>query len=382
MARNKNKIIRAVTVSQSLDFCREVMIQMRAMGYKMLAVASPGIDLENLRENDGFHTIAVQMERHISLWKDSISLLKMICVFAREKPQVVHSMTPKAGLLCMIAAWLTHVPIRIHTFTGLVWPTAVGTKRKVLMLMDKLLCACATHVIPEGQGVLNDLKTHGVCKKPMKVLGYGNVKGLDMERFNPKRFSPTVLPNHRPFTYVFVGRIVGDKGINELVEAFQQLHNKYINTKLVLVGRYENDLDPVSDLTMERIKTNLGIEAVGSKYGDDLLQKYVDADCFIMPSYREGFPNTVMEAGAMGLPSIVTDINGSREIIIEGKNGLIVPPFTVEPLYKAMEKMLTDKAVRENMAGNARQMIASRFEKGFVQRCMIDFYKQIMEQPI
>ena len=105
MARNKNKIIRAVTVSQSLDFCREVMIQMRAMGYKMLAVASPGADLENLRENDGFHTIAVQMERHISLWKDGISLLKMICIFAREKPQVVHSMTPKAGLLCMIAAW-------------------------------------------------------------------------------------------------------------------------------------------------------------------------------------------------------------------------------------------------------------------------------------
>ena len=130
---------------------------------------------------------------------------------------------------------------------------------------------------------------------------------------------------------------------------------------------------------MERIKTNLSIEAVGAKYGDDLLQMYMDADCFVMPSYREGFPNTVMEAGAMGLPSIVTDINGSREIIVDGKNGLIVPPFSIEPLYEAMEKMLIDTAAREYMAGNARPMISSRFEKSFVQRCMLDFYKHIIE---
>lgn len=378
MKRNKNKIIRSVTVSQSLGFCREVMIKMRAMGYDMVAVTSPGPELDELRDKDGFHCVEVPMERHISVVNDLKSLIRMIGVFRKEKPQVVHSMTPKAGMICMVAAWLTCVPVRIHTFTGLVWPTATGLKRKILMMTDWLTCACATHVIPEGQGVLDDLKNGGITKKPMKVLGYGNVKGVDMERFSPARFVETKNPD--VFTFVFVGRIVSDKGINELVEAFVKLHDKHKNTRLVLVGNYEHNLDPVSDKTRQLIETNDGIEACGAKYGDDLLQMYVDADCFVMPSYREGFPNTVLEAGAMGLPSIVTDINGSREIIENEKNGLIVPAKDANALYVAMERMLIDAAVRSTMKQNARQMIMSRFEKNFVQNCQIEFYKSIEQQ--
>ena len=376
MKRNKNKIIRAVTVPQSLGFCREVMIKMRAMGYDMVAVTSPGPELDELRDKDGFHCVAVPMERHISIVNDLKSLMRMISVFRKEKPQVVHSMTPKAGMICMVAAWLTRVPVRIHTFTGLVWPTATGLKRKILMMTDWLTCACATHVIPEGQGVLNDLKNGGITKKPMRVLGYGNVRGVDMERFSPARFKATKNPD--VFTFVFVGRIVGDKGINELVEAFVKLHDKHKNTRLVLVGKYEHELDPVSDKTRKLIDANDGIDACGPKYGDDLLQMYVDADCFVMPSYREGFPNTVLEAGAMGLPSIVTDINGSREIIEYEKNGLIVPSKNANALYDAMERMLTDDKAHEIMKSNAREMIASRFERGFVQKCQIEFYERIL----
>lgn len=376
MTRIKNKIIRSVTVSQSLGFCREVMIKMRAMGYDMVAVTSPGPELDELRDKDGFHCVAVPMERHISVVNDLKSLIRMIRVFRKEKPQVVHSMTPKAGMICMVAAWLTRVPVRIHTFTGLVWPTATGLKRKILMMTDWLTCACATHVIPEGQGVLNDLKNGGITKKPMKVLGYGNVKGVDMERFSPARFKATKNPD--VFTFVFVGRIVGDKGINELVEAFVKLHDKHKNTRLVLVGKYEHELDPVSGKTRKLIDTNDGIDACGPKYGDDLLQMYVNADCFVMPSYREGFPNTVLEAGAMGLPSIVTDINGSREIIENEKNGLIVPSKNANVLYDAMERMLTDDKAREIMRSYARQIIESRFEKNFVQKCQIEFYERIL----
>lgn len=352
------------------------MIKMRAMGYEMVAVTSPGPELDELRDKDKFHCIAVPMERHISIVRDIKSLIKMICAFRKEKPQVVHSMTPKAGMICMVAAWLTRVPVRIHTFTGLVWPTATGMKRRILMMTDWLTCACATHVIPEGQGVLDDLKNGGITKKPMKVLGYGNVMGVDMERFSPARFE--VSKDSDVFTFVFVGRIVGDKGINELVEAFDKLHNMYKNTRLVLVGRYEHNLDPVSDTTRKSIDDNDAIDACGPKYGDDLLQIYVNADCFVMPSYREGFPNTVLEAGAMGLPSIVTDINGSREIIENEKNGLIVPSKDANALYGAMERMLTDNTLREVMKNNAREMIASRFEKNFVQKCQIDFYKEVM----
>lgn len=372
--RNKKKIIRAVTVAQSLGFCREVMLKMRNQGYEMIAVTSPGEELERLRLDDGFKCIEVPMERRVSLFRDFRSLLKMILVFMREKPQVVHSMTPKAGMLCMVAAWLTRVPVRIHTFTGLVWPTTVGAKRKVLMATDWLTCACATHVIPEGQGVLNDLKNGGITRKPMKVLGYGNVRGIDMERFNPGRFP--VKKDNGIFSFVFVGRIVGDKGINELVEAFTKLHGKYAKTKLTLVGKYE-EVDPISERTQQLIDTNCAIEVVGAKYNDELIIEYSKADCFVMPSYREGFPNTVIEAGAMGLPSIVTDINGSREIIIEGENGFIVPIKDPKALHDAMERMLTDNVTREQMASKARNLIMSRFEKNFVQQCQIAFYKEI-----
>lgn len=375
----KNKIIRACTVPQSLVFCRDIMIRMRDIGYEMIAVSSPGEQLDAIRDNDGFMTIAVPMARHISILGDIKSLWNMIRVFRKEKPYMVHSMTPKAGLICMMAGKLTGVPVRVHMFTGLVWPTSTGLKRKVLMATDWLTCACATHVLPEGQGVLNDLKNGGITKKPLKVLGYGNVMGVDLKRFDATRFSDIVKPKDGKFRFVFVGRIVGDKGINELVEAFTKLNEKYPNTILTLVGRYETELDPVSNLTRQRIDDNPAIDACGPKYGDDLLKEYVISDCFVMPSYREGFPNTPMEAGAMGLPNIVTDINGSREIVVDGENGLIVPPRTVKPLYEAMERMILDDAMREKMKKNARPMIESRFERSFVQNCLLDYYKEIMK---
>lgn len=378
MNRNRKKIIRTVTVPQSIGFFEEVMMRLKGDGYEVVVVTSPGEELDDFRKRYPNETvIEVPMERHISLIKDLKSLFMMIGVLRKEKPYVIHSMTPKAGLVSMMAAWLTGVPVRIHTFTGLVWPTAAGLKRKILMATDWITCACATHVIPEGRGVLEDLKNHNVCRKPMRVLGYGNVRGVDMERFNPDRFAD-VEKDESKFRFVFVGRIVGDKGINELVEAFVRLNKEYPETKLSLVGNYEADLDPLKPETIEAIESNSNIYACGAKYGDDLLTEYMKSDCFVMPSYREGFPNTVMEAGAMGLPSIVTDINGSREIIINGENGIIVPSKDADALYKAMKQIVQDSSTRERMAANARPLIESRFEKNFVQGCLIEFYEEIL----
>ena len=380
MARRKTKIIRTVTVPQSICFFEDVMMKMKADGYETIVVTSPGKELEAFKLMYPMEkVIEVPMERHISLFKDIYSLWRMIKVMNREEPYMVHSMTPKAGLITMMAAWLTGVPERIHTFTGLVWPTAAGIKRKILMATDWITCACATHIIPEGQGVLDDLKNHKVCRKPMKVLGYGNVRGGDMERFNPSRFAD-VKKDESKFRFVFVGRIVGDKGINELVEAFVRLNKEHSNTQLTLVGKYEANLDPVKPETLKAIEENSCIDACGPRYGDDLLVEYMKSDCFVMPSYREGFPNTVMEAGAMGLPSVVTGINGSREIIIHGENGLIVPSKNTDALYEAMKKIIEDTSARERMAANARPLIDSRFEKSFVQGCLIKFYEEILRE--
>lgn len=372
------KIIRAVTVSMSVDFFSPMVKDLQQQGYEVVTVSSPGPELEGLREL-GVRTIEVPMERRMSPLKDLKSLWQLIRVFRKERPYMVHSMTPKAGLLCMLAGLLTRVPRRVHTFTGLVWPTSKGLSRKILMFTDWLTCACATHVIPEGEGVKQDLQQH-ITKKPMRVLGFGNVRGVDMEKFSRR---PEVmnlarqLRNDGMFTFLFVGRIARDKGLDELVAAFSKLVEQYDHVRLVLVGWNEYDIDPVREETLMQIKNSPCIDFVGSKYGDDLLAYYAASDCFVFPSYREGFPNTVMEAGAMDLPCIVTDINGSREIIIHGENGVIIPPKDEEVLYAAMKTMLLDTDKRNRYTANARKMIENRFEQGFVKRCLLEFYEEI-----
>ena len=440
----KKKIIRACTVSMSVGFVKGMLPDLTKK-YEVVLLSSPGPEMDEAREQYGVRTIEVPMERHISPVKDFLSLCRLIRVFLREKPDMVHSMTPKAGLLCMTAAWLTRVPVRIHTFTGLVWPTSTGLKRRILMLTDAITCWCATHVIPEGEGVKADLMNNGITQKPLRVLGYGNVRGIDMNKFSvlsvecSKKCSvlsvecsgaklKTQNSKLKTFTFLFVGRIVRDKGINELVEAFCRLNSEKPETRLVLVGFYEQNLDPVSEETHRMIEENPNIIMAGERTGEDLVRSYAEADCFVFPSYREGFPNTVLEAGAMGLPCIVTDINGSREIITDnfchadladhadnlyfdhgstrihtddnlthtkrdkttddtdshGKlktktNGIIIPPRDAEALYEAMKMMVTDDGMREAMAKNARQMIESRFEQGFVRKCLYDFYEDILD---
>ena len=377
----KKKIIRAYTVSQSLGFVTDMLPDLMRE-YEVVLLSSPGEEMDQAKAQYGVKTIAVPMERHISVLKDFVSLCRLIKVFLRERPDMVHSMTPKAGMLCMLAAWLTRVPVRVHTFTGLVFPTSTGLKRRILMLTDWLTCACATHVIPEGEGVKADLLNNGITKKPLQVLGYGNVKGVDLSyyvRSEELKVKSEELKTDGVFTFLFVGRIVRDKGINELVKAFQHLHSHNLNTRLWLVGAYEDSLDPISNETRQIIADNEGIEAVGVKRGDELLAYYAAADCFVFPSYREGFPNTVLEAGAMGLPSVVTDINGSREIINNGYNGLIVSPRDEQALFKAMTEMLENTEKRKKMATNARPLIAQRFEASFVRACLYDFYRRILQ---
>ncbi len=376
----KKKIIRAATVPQSLDVFCKGMLKELSEKYEVVALSSPGEPLDRVREREGVRTIAVPMERHISLMKDLKALLAMIKTLRKERPYMIHSMTPKAGLLCMVAGKLTGVPVRLHTFTGLVWPTSTGLKRKILMLTDRITCGCATHIIPEGEGVKHDLIAGKITKKPLKVLGYGNVMGVDMNRF---RISDELTAQSKKlrtpnvFTFLYVGRVVREKGINELCQAFDKLSGM-APVRLLLVGPYEDSLDPISEQSREIIKNNPSIESVGAKYGEDLLTYYAASDCFVFPSYREGFPNTVMEAGAMGLACIVTDINGSREIIRDGENGVIVPSKDADALFDAMLMMVRDKEKRERMAGNAREMITDRFEQGFVRKCLYDYYDEIL----
>lgn len=365
------KLIFCSTIPTSLNiFCRGMLREM-AEEYNVVAVTSPGEELNEITERERVRCVPVRMHREIAPIADLRSLTQLIRVFRRERPNAVHSYTPKAGLLCMMAAKIARVPVRIHTFTGLVWPTATGIKRRIIRMTDRLTCAYATHIIAEGQGVRDDMTMGGITRKPVEVLGYGNVRGIDLEYWHPVKRDTNDTSSLR---FLFVGRLVPDKGINELVWAFQQVLAKYPASTLTLVGWYEDET-PLLPETRHAIDTTAAIHYVGRQ--DDVRLYYQNADCLVFPSYREGFPNVVLEAGAMGLPAIVTDINGSREIIRQGENGLIVPPRDAGQLLQAMLYMAENPNERRCMAEAARPLIANRFEQKYVRKCQKDYYKRI-----
>ncbi len=374
----KKKIIRAATVAGSLRLLKG---QLRFLSdhYEVVAIGSGVEQLKQVEEEEGVRTVEVPMERKISLWKDVRSLLRLVRLFREERPHIVHSMTPKAGLLCMIAARITGVPIRVHTFTGLLFPTATGIKRRILIATDRITCWCATHIIPEGEGVKKDLIVYGITRKPIAVVGNGNVNGIDLAFFDPQLYTPDFISAQRAsigltdddFVFIFVGRLVKDKGLNELIAAFRKIENPH--AKLLLVGRYEPDLDPLETETMEEIKSNPDIVEVG--WQTDVRPWLALSHTFILPSYREGFPNVVLQAGAMGLPSIVTDINGSNEIIIDGENGLIIPGRDETALLQAMNKVLKQKNQYIANREKNRSMIANRFEQKALWKALLSQYQ-------
>ncbi|WP_291136260.1 glycosyltransferase family 4 protein [Flavobacterium sp. UBA7663] len=378
----KTKIIRTSTVAMSLNLLLKGQLKFLSKHFDVLAVSGYDADLETVKDREGVPVVSVAMKRSIAPFQDLISLYRLYKLFKKEQPTIVHSITPKAGLLSMVAAKYANVPVRIHTFTGLVFPAKKGLFQKLLILMDKVLCWHATHIIPEGAGVKQDLLDNKITNKPLEVIANGNVNGIDTTFFNSNTISEQQQQSLRnelgidssDFVFVFIGRLVTDKGINELVRAFLSL--AIPNCKLLLVGSFETE-DPLQPETLKAIQQNDSILSVG--FQQDIRPYLVISDCLVFPSYREGFPNVVMQAGAMGLPSIVTNINGSNEIIIDGFNGTIVPSKDVTALLRAMIRMKEDETWRSQLQSNARSSIITRYEQKMVWEALLIKYKEFLK---
>ena len=376
------KLIRTSTVSISLDYLLKGQLSFLQKHYEVLAVSGNDIHLEEVANREKIRTIGLEMQRNISPLKDLLSLWNLYLLFKKEKPLMVHSITPKAGLLTMVAGFLAGVPIRIHTFTGLIFPSKTGLLKRLLILMDKLLCKFATHIYPEGNGVKQDLINFRITSKPLKVIANGNVNGIDTDYFNKNQLSElenqtlknALGINSNDFIFIFVGRLVGDKGINELITAFKKFETTD-SIKLLLVGPFEQELDPLSVDTLHEINSNTNIISVG--FQKEVRSYFAIADALVFPSYREGFPNVVLQAGAMSLPCIVTDINGSNEIIIDGINGLIISPKNHVELHKVMLQLVNDNLLRANLRKHSREMIVSRFEQKMIWEAILEEYKRV-----
>ncbi len=377
----KKKVIRTATVAVSLDILLKGQLDYLNQEYNIVAVSSPDIHLLNVANREKVSTISVAIKREIAPIQDFISLIKLYQIFRKEKPFIVHSITPKAGLLSMIAAYFAGVPIRIHQFTGLVFPTKTGLMKKLLIFLDKVLCHFATNIYPEGNGVKNDLIKYKITKKPLKIFANGNVNGVDCNLFDPTLFSKIdnnllkkkLNINENDFVFIFIGRLVRDKGINELCQAFIKLNLEIKNIKLLLVGGFENHLNPLMPETYNILKTHKSIISVG--FQPEVRPYFAIANALVFPSYREGFPNVVLQASAMGLPCIVSNINGCNEIIEENNNGIVIPSKDEKAIFNAMKLLAINEELTTQLKQNARPNIIKKFDQKMVWNAVLEEYK-------
>jgi glycosyltransferase involved in cell wall biosynthesis len=380
----KHKLIRITTVPISLDKLLTGQLRFMSSKYEVIAVSAQKEALEEIGKKENVRTFHIEMSRKITPVSDLMATLRLFWFLRKEKPLIVHSHTPKAGIVGMLAAKLAGVPIRLHTVAGLQLVESQGFTRKLLDSVEKLTYTLATNVYPNSKGLTEIILENKYCKpEKLKVIANGSSNGIDTQFFNPELYSAEQKAalkkelniSDTDFVFVFVGRLVKDKGINEMITAFEMLQKEKPQIKLLLVGDYESDLDPLLPATIEEINNNKAIISVGFQY--DVRPYFAISEVLVFPSYREGFPNVVMQAGAMGLPSIVTNINGCNEIIEPGENGIIIPVKDKKAIFDAMMLLLSNDDLRNSCRVKARNLITSRFQQDKIWQALETEYKQL-----
>lgn len=330
---------------------------------------------------DPYYT-ELPLVRRPHIWKDLKALVATYRWLRTIKPDILHTHTPKAGLIGMLAGWLARVPVRLHTVAGIPWMESEGMSRKLFRFMEWLTYKAATRVYPNSHGLHAFLKEEIPSQThKMKVLGNGSSNGIDASHFSPEAVGESkasllasygVAPSH--LVWLFIGRVVKDKGIGELIEAFTALGEGH---SLLLVGPFEDDQDPISTDIRQIIDSHPHIHTFG--FQSDVRPFIVASDVLVFPSYREGFPNVPMQAGAMGLPIIATDINGCNEIVTHEVNGLLVPAKDAQALQEAMQRLAEDEALRTSLARSARSSIVERFARDRIWEKMGEEYEGNVE---
>ncbi len=377
----RKKFIILTTIPETFHFFKG-QISFLNKEFDVELVSSPGDKLKMVGRNEHVVVHPLKMERDISFLKDFISLIKLIFLFKKLKPVVVHGNTPKGGLLSMTASWFAKVPVRIYYIHGLRYEGDTGIKRMILVLIERFTCFMATDLFTVSFGVKEKLLKNGITDKEVHIVGNGSINGIDSNYYNRENVIGEDLllkyqiPNNS-LIFGFVGRLVGDKGINELVSVFKEINIKYANTKLLLVGWVEDKLDPLQESTKHEIKTNKNIIAVGAQ--SDVRPFLKIMDVFVFPSYREGFGMSIMEAAAMDLPVICTDISGCNEIITDGFNGTLIKPKSTSDLYNAMDLFINNPTLVKQMGNATRTNIIAKYEQEKIWKEALIKYQKIIQ---
>lgn len=378
------KLIRITTVPLSLEKLLEGQLRYMSDYYHVTAISSGDAELRRIGGREAVGTFHVELTRRITPFKDLAAVIKLWRYLRRERPHIVHTHTPKAGLAGMAASWLAGVPNRLHTVAGMPLMESSGLKKRILMSVEWLTYALSSRVYPNSEGLREFILANRLCPpRKLKVIANGSSNGIDTAYFSRENIPDEVrvqTKNRLGITsghvvFCFVGRLVSHKGVAELIEAFQGLHCENPNIRLLLVGAEEKDLDPLDDLTLSIISSHPAISPVG--FVSDVRPLLAVSDVLVLPSYREGFPNVLLQAGAMGLPCVTTDITGCREIIDDGVNGFTVAPKNAAELQSAMKRLASDNELRRRMADPARGMVMRKYEQRYFWEKLLEEYRSL-----
>jgi len=380
------KIIRVTTVPMALKvLLRGQMRHMKKAGFDVIMVSADGKERDDVMQFEECPHYIIPMTRKITPFADAISFWKLYRLLKKEKPDIVHSHTPKAGLLAMVAAKYAGVKIRIHTIAGLRFMTSSGIIRNILTKMEKITAQAATHVWPNSLSLLNYVKQHKLVNaEKLGIIGKGSSNGVDLSRFSVSvlreegiRKAREVISYDPSLFYILsVGRIVKDKGIRELAKAFVDLYKENDRLRLVLVGTFEEKLDPLDEEIMQLIKNHPGIILAG--WHDDVEYYMHIAGLLVHASYREGFPNVVLQAGAMECPVVCSRIEGNIDIVDEGINGVVFTAGDENDLKNKLQAAISDPAAMKKKAALLRRKIEENFDRCFVQEKLRQKYESLL----
>ncbi len=354
-------------------------IERASSEYEITVVCDP-TDHQLLKELPA-RLVLIPIHRKPSPMRDFVVLVRLWALFRSEHFDLVHSIMPKTGLIAMLAAWLARVPLRLHTFTGQVWATRRGWARWVLKSFDRMTALFATQVLVDGRSQRDFLIAEKVLS-PSKasVIGAGSICGVDPDRFRPNMEKRLVLREALGIApdaplVLFLGRLNRDKGIYDLASAFEALAAAHPRAELLLVGAEE-------DVRFSTIQTrhpevqhrlhHLPFTTTPEHY-------MATADILCLPSYREGFPLTIIEAGACAVPAVASNIYGVKDTIVDGTTGILVPPGDTSALAKALATLMS-KALRERMGGAARDRVLQLFPSESITREMLALYNRLCGQ--
>ena len=380
----KTKIIRITTVPISFEKLLENQAKYFKNYFNIIIVSSQKDKLVEIGNQQGVNVFFIPFTRKITPINDIIATYKLYRYLIKEKPTIVHTQTPKAGIVGMLASFLAKIPVRMHTVGGLPLMESKGLKRILLNYVEILTYALATNIYSNSFGLLKFIIDQKFCKKnKIKVLSNGSSNGIDLNFFDPLKIKAkerdqlmlSLGIKNNEFVFLYVGRLVRDKGINELVYAFKKILFNNKKFKLLLVGNFEEDLDPLKKEVIDEINLNPNIVYGG--YQNDIRPYLAISNCFVFPSYREGFPNVVLQAGAMNIPCIVSNINGCNEIIKDRINGILIAKKNIQELIEAMLRISSNHNLRNKLSKNSRQIILKNFDQKSIWQSLRNEYNML-----